>query len=390
MKYIFHVGRNDNLAIAELISVYGERSVKAVSGSYVVVESDDDLSQSTVDRLGGTISLYKVISEGNEFIVDSFFDLIVSRYESSKGSKMSIAVESNYLPPNYIDQMLKKLKVFVKNVGYSFRYIAKVSTAALLGSGFLKGKVLSYKILNLEDKIFLAELVGLQNIDSYTKRDRSKPYRDAKLGMLPPKLSQMMLNLAGESNVVYDPFCGTGTILMEALLVGRKIVGSDIEVRNIEGASKNLYWTKSVYNLEGAEERLFVRDATKIGAKDLENVDVIVTEGYLGVPKYGNEPRAFLEAELAQLEELYFKFLSSVAKFASKPVVLVLCLPVFATGSDNLYMENLVEKVVKLGYSVSALIPNGNNLHLKAKDTVLYKRESQKVYRQIIKLQLTP
>jgi tRNA G10 N-methylase Trm11 len=34
--------------------------------------------------------------------------------------------------------------------------------------------------------------------------------------MLPPKLSQIMINLSG-GDVIYDPFVGLGTVLIEAV-----------------------------------------------------------------------------------------------------------------------------------------------------------------------------
>jgi tRNA G10 N-methylase Trm11 len=55
----------------------------------------------------------------------------------------------------------------------------------------------------------------VQNIDEYSKRDYSKD-RDMQIGMLPPKLSQMMINLSG-GKTIYDPFVGLGTVLIESL-----------------------------------------------------------------------------------------------------------------------------------------------------------------------------
>jgi tRNA G10 N-methylase Trm11 len=59
--------------------------------------------------------------------------------------------------------------------------------------------------------------IACQDIDAYTKRDTSKS-RDMVVGMMPPKLAQIMINLAteGRKEIIYDPFCGLGTILIEA------------------------------------------------------------------------------------------------------------------------------------------------------------------------------
>lgn len=74
--------------------------------------------------------------------------------------------------------------------------------------------------------------LACQDIDSYTRRDTGKS-RDMVVGMMPPKLVQMMLNLALDSEMknpgIYDPFCGLGTTLIEAANMGMtRIYGSDL------------------------------------------------------------------------------------------------------------------------------------------------------------------
>ncbi len=56
------------------------------------------------------------------------------------------------------------------------------------------------------------------------------------------KLGRVMVNLAGlnEKEVLCDPFCGTGTILLEAESMGIKSIGIDYDKRMCEGAKKNL------------------------------------------------------------------------------------------------------------------------------------------------------
>lgn len=59
---------------------------------------------------------------------------------------------------------------------------------------------------------------------------------------LPPKLARALLNLArappGEA--VYDPFCGTGGILLEAATMGVGTCGSDLDPRMVAAAERNL------------------------------------------------------------------------------------------------------------------------------------------------------
>ena len=55
------------------------------------------------------------------------------------------------------------------------------------------------------------------------------------VGMMPPKLVQMMINIALSTHqstnqpTIYDPFCGLGTTLIEAANMGMtRIYGSDL------------------------------------------------------------------------------------------------------------------------------------------------------------------
>jgi tRNA (guanine10-N2)-dimethyltransferase len=56
------------------------------------------------------------------------------------------------------------------------------------------------------------------------------------------KLARCMVNLAKPKagGLVVDPFCGTGTMLAEAALVGCRVVGLDIQRRMARGTLRNL------------------------------------------------------------------------------------------------------------------------------------------------------
>lgn len=61
-------------------------------------------------------------------------------------------------------------------------------------------------------------------------------------GSMSPKLARCMVNLSRvkEDDLVLDPFCGTGGILIEAGLIGCKVVGSDINWKMKNGTAINL------------------------------------------------------------------------------------------------------------------------------------------------------
>ncbi len=56
---------------------------------------------------------------------------------------------------------------------------------------------------------------------------------------LHPKLARALVNLSKGKKIV-DPFCGTGGILIEAGLIGKKIIGMDIDQKMLERTRTNL------------------------------------------------------------------------------------------------------------------------------------------------------
>ncbi|MBI4144853.1 methyltransferase domain-containing protein [Candidatus Woesearchaeota archaeon] len=100
-----------------------------------------------------------------------------------------------------------------------------------------------------------------------------------------PRLARALVNLTGATKgTIVDPFCGAGGILLEAGLLGFKIVGADIESTMIEKAKKNL----KAFKLKA---KLSVADATKFKTK----VDYVVTDLPYGLNTKGKElPKLYL------------------------------------------------------------------------------------------------
>jgi tRNA G10 N-methylase Trm11 len=388
MQFLFHIGRNIELALAELGSLIGFDSMKVLQKEFLLVDSEVCFDQNFLDKLGGSIAVYKVLDEFDSVMDVSEIAKFIATDLELETSKINLAFGSKLIDKRDNLNVLKATKKILKSRDQSCRFVEKFSTAALYGSGFKKGKVRAYRMVKMKGNIYFVKLVALQDINMYSLRDYEKPYRDAKLGMHPPKLSQIMLNLAGEYDVVYDPFCGTGTVLMEAALQHKEVIGSDIQPENIFGTIKNLEWLRDNFDIDYVEMNIFQSDARQIN--NVHGTDVVVTEGYLGKPKKGNEKLSELESEMSELESLYFSFLKNLSDVLDKKCELVINFPIFVYKKDRIKFKNLVDKLKPLGYSVSALLPDLPELGLREMETLLYKRDDQRVYRQIVRLTYIP
>lgn len=95
-------------------------------------------------------------------------------------------------------------------------------------------------------------------------------------GSMSPKLARCMINLSRvkSGDLLLDPFCGTGGILIEAGIVGTRIIGTDIDEKMVKGTAKNLE------HCGAADFNIFQADARKLDLE--EKVNAVVTD-----PPYG-------------------------------------------------------------------------------------------------------
>jgi tRNA (guanine10-N2)-dimethyltransferase len=122
----------------------------------------------------------------------------------------------------------------------------------------------------------LAEIAAKQFVE---RRPRKKPFFHPSA--MQAKLARCMVNLARpkSGDLVLDPFCGTGGMLIEAALIGCRILAMDIQLRMVKGALKNF----THFKIE--PEGVIIGDARSI---PLEKTDCLVTD-----PPYGRSTMTF-------------------------------------------------------------------------------------------------
>jgi len=129
---------------------------------------------------------------------------------------------------------------------------------------------------------------------------------------LHPRLARALVNLSrvrrGEH--LLDPFCGTGGILIEAGMIGAKLIGSDIKEEMISGCKENL----RVFDLSSA---LYQCDVSEIPSK-VNKVEAIATD-----PPYGRSASTLRE----RIEELYDRAFETFTNLLKKKRYLAIVLP---------------------------------------------------------------
>jgi tRNA G10 N-methylase Trm11 len=222
--------------------------------------------------------------------------------------------------------------------------------------------------------------------------------------MLPPKLAQTMVNLAAgqidrienrelsiqnrnniphsqspipNSNLlVLDPFCGTGVILQESLLMGYSAYGTDIEPRMVEYTKKNLQWL--VKKNPGIVGKVTAEQADATSYK-WPGFSTIASEVYLGRPLAKFPDETTLKQIVSDTNTVIKKFLQNLAPQLKTGQTFCLAVPTWRKPGGQQINLPVLDKLTDMGYNYSDL------MHVSRKDLVYY-REDQVVARQLLRL----
>lgn len=345
-KSYFFLGNTPDLSILELQNIYSgtfEFATKTIA-SY-----DQELDLSSLPCLGGTTKVASgLVVVPRSKVISTLVDLI------SSDSVKNIAL-TDYAGLDFGRAVFHELK---DKVARSIRFVSMETTPHELIM-LARQHVLELNLIPCGKLVVIARTVWIYNAEDWASRDRNKPYRDIKRGMLPPKIARIMVNLAtrGKRGVtVADPFCGTGTVLSEALMVGCHTFGSDTNPEAITGTKSNLEWLLSTPDLKPCNYNLVIADATHFD-EVASGIDCIATEPYMGPLLEQRNPSTLEKIKnIAKgLDKLYRGAFKSFAKTLKPGSRVVMSIPVFHAYDREIGTIS-IDTLQALGYNyVSAI-----------------------------------
>lgn len=388
--YAFQLGRVRDICLAELLAVLGEENFIGHSSDLAIFKLDElNKPQKLQNQLGGSIKIIEIFAEFNHRdkklvnnLLSALEDELKEEFTDYTG-KMNFAASilgTNKLHSISIKEILNFSKKFLKSLGINSRFVNKDFRGNPKPSTIYKAKVLEkgidISIIKLDNNIYLGKSISIQDIDAYSKRDFDKPGRDAKVGMLPPKLAQIMINLAGPTKSIFDPFCGTGTVLLEGLLMGKEaVVGSDISERMVQMTEQNLNWAKDELKTTG-QSRTFVRDAAFIDKAHLpEDIDAIITEGYLGKPVSELPDEHNREKTFRELSNLHINWLRAAYASSSEKCKIVMCIAAFKTEKGMHHLPRFREIVDLAGYKMEKIFTYSRKDQIVVRDIAVLSKK---------------
>lgn len=394
MKYFFILGTNTELSIAELTAVFDLEKIESInfilpnSHVFIVTLNKKIDAGSLMNHLGGIIKIGEIFAESKKHSADIFTKI---KENSSISDKKFMFGFSSYLNNFYLKPLAMELKKALKEEGIASRWVT--SREPVLSSVVVEQNDLTldggaeFVLIEYQGKVQIGKTLVVQPFKDLSFRDFGRPARDDHSGMLPPKLAQIMLNLAkikSEQAVISDPFCGSGTVITEAALMGyENLIGSDISPKAIEDTEKNIKWIRDNYQLRITNYELFNKSATELSKFIKPNsVDAIVTEPYLGPQRGQHDVRLVVK----ELEELYAKSISEFKNILSAKGRIVMIWPVFRTKEGNIFLSKSIAGDFKIVFPLPENL-NNKNLRLSNRQTIIYGRPEQRVWREIVILE---
>ena len=399
MNYFwFQLWREWKLSIAEILAIFPDSEI-LFSGSSVLILWNilkEDIS-TNFSKIGWTIKVFELELQPD---LEAVYEKIL---EYSKGSEWKFKYSLNlFWSKNLkLENILKNTKKIFKSKNISARYFNKddwknLSSGQIIWNNVLK-KWFDFNLVDLWGIFYFWKTIQVQDIDSYSKRDFSKN-RDMQIGMLPPKLCQIMINIWRKNiskNIenlnIYDPFVGLATVLIEALNMGILwVFWSDLNEKMVDESRKNIsdFISKNLLkNISFKIEKLNAKFINESEILQKEKIDLIVTEWYLWeIMTKKNISLDRINKQKESLLSIYSKFFENLAKvdFSWK---IVICFPFWELNGKFIYFNEILEILNK--FCVIENIFKNSEINLSSKSgSLLYKREKQLVWREIFKLKI--
>lgn len=408
MQSLLILGRQPALGLAEVESLYGPKKISRVGSKAAIVDVDPCLL--AFDRLGGSVKFVKLLTElptTDWSKIEKFLlETAPGHAERLPDGKLFLGLSAIDfdLQPRQLQATGLKIKKAIRP-RRPVRLIPNNDGPELNAAQVIHNKLTGphgWELLFIKNKssTLVAQTVKVQDIASYTKRDRGRPKRDTKVGMLPPKLAQIIINLAAGklpesvlqniceipagqaipppilNQTVLDPFCGTGVILQEAMLMGYDAVGTDLDQRMCDYSLANMEWLKTWRQIPN-NWRVEQADATKNDWSNLPTIDFVATETFLGTALNSLPDQQTLAEIISNSDSIIKKFLQNIHSQLKPGTRLCLAVPAWQIRPNQFRHLPLIDSLSEIGY-------NQVKFEHASDDDLIYYRSDQTVARKLL------
>lgn len=407
MQYFFLLGKNYNLAAIEVYTVLQSLKIRystlLENQPLLIIESEQALDLNKLQTiLGGTIKTGKILNilESNkpQKLADCLNETL-GHYHDHLHFGINIFANARKEQADFHETWKTwalKWKQNHKNDYKKLRFV--ISNEETLSSVIIqKNKLIGENgcDLNLiynDNQIFVGQSETVQNFELYSKLDYGRPAYDAKVGMLPPKLAQTLINLSQLNNEnnrelsLLDPFCGSGTVLSQAIYSGFiHIYGTDLDPDAIQRTNQNLAYVKEILDTVDIQEKIQGSDINKLSTIVTNaNINKVITEAHLGPALTGKESKDELNKIKNQLNEIYQAAFREIYQVLKPGGILVIVIPIFLLKQQLIKFD--IQNLIYNNFKKAKILGQHKNLYTDRR-SLIYKRPNQKLWREIFVFQ---
>ncbi len=245
------------------------------------------------------------------------------------------------------EEVLSTILSVVRDAGFrKAKLVRPRGGTEVLAREIASRRLVDFIILKFEGRYRIGVTSYVPDAAQFQARSNERPVVSSKIA-ISSRLARVLLNLSGvpKGGVVLDPFCGSGTILSEAIVIGDRCVGVDRDRNRIENSRQNIEWLLRTLKISTKPYSLKVGDSTRLETlMDGNQVDAVVTEPIL-LPRVDFAPSIEKAKKMVRnSSRLYSEALYSMASMVRKGGRLVVVAPSLRTaeGRDvSVLLENV-------------------------------------------------
>ncbi len=317
------------LSVLEACARLGRSVLRAESPcERVAVLKAQDLSPDGLASLAGAHKAAPVTVKVDSAADDltELTDLLVDHLEE----KSNISLSGYDIGEDDYEDLVRSILDGVRGSGLKKVRLLRPKGGELMAEQVLSREALDVVAFPYHGGFGLGPTAWVPHSWALRQRGTKRPAPHPEISMS-PRLARVLLNIAGlgRGQTVLDPFCGSGTVLMEAQSMDLRCLGLDSRASRVEETRENLKWS--------GEGSTMGYDVRKGDARDLwrmlrgTKVDAIVTEPVL-LPKIEARPKtATARALIGQAGEVYSDALASMADSIQPGGRIVVVVPVILT-----------------------------------------------------------
>lgn len=392
--YAFLLGRDSKLSKLELTICFNEKnidySVILEKDNFLILDIDKNEKEilKITEKLSGIIRISKIYLKTN-VINENVINNLNILYPSKFNYAISY-ININEQELDNIEVLFKKLfksekvkAVYKKPVTNNKKQsqLKDIRTKISNPDNFYSWKIENgFELFVIKEKeYFFSTTIFCSYPKEFAIKDKRRPVIKEKHNTS-FRLASIMVNLLGlkENKTIVDPFCGTGTFLIEGLIKGYNVIGIDNNKEMVYASNKNLDWAKSYFKIK-KEFKVIEGDSSKVKFV----ADACVFEPYMGdfIKRLPSADRA--KKTVNELNKLYFDIFKNLNKCLKSKSKVVCIFPEFKTYDNQVFK---IKKSVFLDNGFRYVDVEKYNSKISIENPIMYSTPSGSVINRSINI----